>query len=173
MERTVQRALRSYQVIGAVGQVGIRAVQKAVELYQLMAKPVWHVHGEGHKNMPGSVAKMVRDLKPLTRFEAHKAAVMGMIKLNGTLQQKLHYGEYIYRQSRKPKFRVPKKSLIVIRDVWSANPKDVQFLLFKAKQAKAKTILVERQHSRSQLLQFAKSMKPGEHRHFHQFEQRR
>jgi len=164
--RVVEKALRSYQVIGAVGQAGIKAAEIAVELYKTWSKPVWHVHGNGHKNVPGSLAKMVRDLKPLGVIDSHKAAIAAMLKLNGTLEQKLRYGEYVYRQSRKAKFRIPRKSLVVIRDVGQANPKDVNFLLRKAERAKAKTLFVEREHSKFALMQMAKSMKPGEHRHF-------
>ena len=166
LRRAVDAALRSYQVIGAVGHLGIKAAEIAVELYKTWAKPVWRVHGNGHRNTPGSVAKMVRDLKPLGRVDSHKAAITAMLKLNGTLEQKLRYGEYVYRQSRKAKFRVPRKSLIVIRDAGKANPKDVNFLLRKAERAKAKTIFVEREHSKFALMQMAKSMKPGEHRRF-------
>lgn len=108
---------------------------------------------------------MVRDLKPLSMVESHKAAITAMLKLNGTLDHKLRYGEHVYRQSRKAKFRVPRKSLVVVRDVGSANPKDVTFLLKKAERAKAKVLFVEREHTRFALLQAAKSMKPGEHRH--------
>lgn len=171
--RVVEKTLRSYRVIGAIGHAGIKAAEVAVELYQTWAKPVWRVHGEGHKKMPGSVAKMVRDLKPLGMIESHKAAITAMLKLNGTLEQKLRYGEYVYRQSRKAKFRVPRKSLIVVRDAGSANPKDLNFLLRKAERAKAKTIFVEREHSKFALMQVAKSMKPGEHRHFETQEMKR
>jgi hypothetical protein len=173
IRRVVEKALRSYQVIGAVGHVGIKAAEIAVELYQTWAKPVWRVHGNGHKTTPGSVAKMVRDLKPLSMVESHKTAITAMLKLNGTLEQKLRYGEYVYRQSRKAKFRIPKKSLIVIRDVGQANPKDVNFLLRKAERAKAKTIFVENEHSKFALMQVAKSMKPGEHLHFHEQDMKR
>jgi hypothetical protein len=171
--RVVEKALRSYEVVGAVGRAGIKAAEVAAELYQTWAKPVWRVHGNGHKNTPGSVAKMVRDLKPLGVIDSHKAAITAMLKLNGTLEQKLRYGEYVYRQSRKAKFRIPRKSLIVIRDAGLANPKDVNFLLRKAERAKAKTLFVEREHSKFALMQIAKSMKPGEHRHFHDQEMKR
>ncbi|MFO0936215.1 MAG: relaxase domain-containing protein [Gemmataceae bacterium] len=164
--RVVEKALRSYRVIGAVGHAGIKAAEKAVELYQVWAKPIWRVHGDGHKTTPGSVAKMVRDLKPLTVMESHKAAILAMLKLNGSLDQKLRYGEYVYRQSRKAKFRVPRNALIVIRDVGQAHPKDVTFLLRKAERAKAKTIFVDRDVPRSLLVQAAKSMKPGEAKHY-------
>lgn len=166
LRRVVETVLRSYRVVGAVGRVGVEAVRVVVELYRTYAKPVWRVHGSGHRNTPGSVAKMVRDLKPLPMVESHKAAILAMLKLNGTLDQKLRYGEYVYRQSRKAKFRVPRKSLLVIRDVGSANPKDVAFLLKKAGRAKAKVLFVEREHSRFALLQAATPMKPGEARHF-------
>ena len=69
-------------------------------------------------------------------------------------------------QSRKAKFRIPRKSLVVVRDVGQADPKDVAFLLKKAERAKAKVLFVEREHSRFALLQVAKTMRPGEHRHF-------
>lgn len=164
--RVVEKAVCSYRVIGAVGQAGIKAAEIAIDLYQTWAKPIWRVHGDGHKNMPGSVAKMVRDLKPLGVIDSHKAAITAMLKLNGTLEQKLRYGEYVYRQSRKAKYRVPRKSLIIIRDAALANPKDLNFLLRKAERAKAKTIFVEQEHSRIALMQMAKTMKPGEHRHF-------
>ncbi len=166
LRRVVETALRSYRVIGAVGRVGIEAVKIAVELYQTWAKPVWRVHGNGHTNTPGSVAQMVRDLKPLPMVESHKAAILAMLKLNGTLDQKLRYGEHVYRQSRTAKFRVPRKSLLVIRDVGSANPKDVAFLLKRAKRAKAKVLFVERDHPRLALLQAAESMRPGGRRHY-------
>lgn len=171
--RVVEKALRSYRVIGAVGHAGLKAAEIATELYQAWAKPVWRVHGEGHKNMPGSVAKMVRDLKPLGVIDSHKAAISAMLKLNGTLEQKLRYGEYVYRQSRKAKYRIPRKSLIVVRDAAAANLKDLNFLLRKAERAKAKTIFVEQEHSRFALLQMAKTMKPGEHRHFQTQEMKR
>jgi hypothetical protein len=173
LRRVVEKAIRSYQVIGAVGRVGIQAAKVAVELYQTWAKPVWRVHGKGHKNTPGSVANMVRDLKPLGMIESHKAAIMAMLKLNGTLEQKLRYGEYVYRQSRKAKFRIPRKSLIVIRDWGKANPKDLNFLLRKAERAKAKTIFVDQAHTKFALMQAAKSMKAGEHRYFHAPEMKR
>jgi hypothetical protein len=165
--KVVEKAIRSCDVIGAVGRAGIKAAAIAIDLYQTFAKPIWRVHGSGHKNMPGSVAKMVRDLKPLPWLDAQKAAILAMLKLNGTLDQKLRYGEHVYRQSRKAKFRVPRKALIVIRDASSADPRDLTFLLRKAKRAKAKTIFVEREYSRFALLQAAKSMKPGEQRHFY------
>jgi hypothetical protein len=173
LRRVVEKALLAYRVIGAVGHVGIKAAEIAAELYQAWAKPVWRVHGNGHKNTSGSVAKMVRDLKPLGVIESHKAAIAAMLKLNGTLDQKLRYGEYVYRQSRKAKFRIPRKCLIVIRDAGAANPKDVNFLLRKAEQAKAKTIFVEQEHSRFALLQMAKAMRPGERRHFQSQEMKR
>lgn len=164
--RVVERALLAHQVIGAVGRIGIQVAAKAIELYQEWAKPVWRVHGRGHKNSPGSVANMVRDLKPLSVMESHKAAIRAMCKLNGSLERKLNYAEHVYRMSRKPKYRIPKKCLIVVRDVGSANPKDVAFLLEKAERAKAKTLFVDRDASRSELLKAARSMKPGEHRHY-------
>jgi hypothetical protein len=166
LRRVVEKVLRSYRVVGAVGHLGVKAVEIAVELYQTWAKPVWRVHGNGHKNTPGSVAKMVRDLKPLSVIDSHKAAIGAMLKLNGTLDQKLAYGQFVYRAARKAKFRIPRKSLIVVRDVGHADPKDVAFLLRKAGRAKAKTIFVDREHSRFSLLRAAKSMRPGEHKHF-------
>ena len=171
--RKLEKVLRSYEVIGAVGQIGLQVAAKAIELYQLLAKPVWRVHGNGHKNIPGSVAAMVRDLKKLPYLQAQEAAFLGMFKLNGTLEQKLRYGEFIYRQSRKPKFRIPRKSLIVVTAVEEARPRDVKFLLAKAKRAKAKVIFVEREWSRSVLMEQAKTMKPGEARHLHTPEHKR
>ena len=164
--RVVENALRYYRVIGAIGRVGIQAAQIAIELYQTWAKPVWRVHGNGHTNTPGSVAQTVRDLKPRSMLDSHKAAITAMLKLNGTLEQKFRYGECVYRQSRKAKFRVPRKSLVVVRDVGRADPNDVAFLLKTAKRAKAKVLFVEQEHSRFALLQMAKAMKPGEHRQF-------
>ena len=84
-----------------------------------------------------------------------------MRKLNGTILEKIRYGEMIYRLSCRPKFRIPRKSLIVITDVAQAHPKDVKFILAKAKRAKAKVLFVERDWSRSVLMQHAKSMRPG------------
>ena len=159
--RIVEKVLRTYQVIGAVGKIGLQAAAKAIELYQAFAKPVWRVHGNGHRRTPGSVAAMARDLKKLSMYESHEAALLAMRKLNGTILQKIHYGEMIYRLSRRPKFRIPRKSLIVITDVAQAHPKDVKFILTKAKRAKAKVLFVERDWSRSVLMQHAKSMRPG------------
>ena len=166
LRRVVKKLLRSYRVIGAVGHVGMKAVKVAVELYQTLAKPVWRVHGDGDKNTPGSVAQMVRDLKPLSRLDAHKAAITAMLRRNGTFDEKLRYGEAVYRQARKAKVRVPRKSLVVIREVGSADPKDVAFLLKNAEWAKAQVLFVEREHSRSSLVRAAKSMRPGERRPF-------
>lgn len=171
--RQLEKVLRSYEVIGAVGRIGLQVAARAVELYERLAKPIWRVHGHGHKNVPGSVAAMVRDLKKLPRLEAHQAAIAGMFKLNGSLEQKLRYGEFIYRQSRKPKFRIPRKSLIVVSAVEEARPRDVQFLIAKAKRAKAKVIFVERDWSRSVLMERSKTMQPGETRHLHTPEHKR
>lgn len=164
--RSVERLLRSYEVIGAVGQKGIRFAKKAIELYQEWAKPVWQVHGNGHRNMPGSVAAMVRDLQPLSRKEAHKVALQAMWKLNASMLQKIRYGEYVYQSARKAKYRIPKRALIVIRDVDSAHPQDVKFLLQKAKKAKAKVLLVDQKLTRSQLLKAARQLRPGECRRY-------
>jgi hypothetical protein len=161
-QRSVKRVLQSYQVIGAIGRQGIQFARKAIELYQEWAKPVWRVNGHGHRNSSGSVAAMVRDLKPLTRHEAHKMAIRAMWKLNGTFKQKLRYGEFVYQSARRAKYRFPKKCLIVIRDVLAANPKDVRTLLQKATKAKAKVLLVDRELSRSQLLKAAKQLRPGQ-----------
>lgn len=161
-QRSVKRVLQSYQVIGAIGRQGIQFAKKAIELYQEWAKPVWRVNGHGHRNSPGSVAAMVRDLKPLSRHDAHKVAIRAMWKLNGTFKQKLRYGEFVYQSARRAKYRIPKKCLIVIRDVHAAHPKDVRTLLQKAKKAKAKVLLVDRELSRSQLLKAAKQMRPGQ-----------
>lgn len=172
-QRSVKRLLRSYQVIGALGRQGIQFAKKAIELYQEWAKPVWRVNGHGHRNTPGSVAAMVRDLNPLSRHEAHKAAIRGMWKLNGTFKQKLRYGEFVYQSARRAKYRIPKKCLIVIRDVHAAHPKDVKVLLQKARKAKAKVLLVDRELSRSQLLKAAKQLQPGECRKYHHQEMNR
>ncbi|MFO0847109.1 MAG: relaxase domain-containing protein [Gemmataceae bacterium] len=166
VRRAVGTALRAYRVIGAVGHAGVVAVTVAADLYQTYAKPVWRVHGAGHKNTPGSVAKMVRDLKPLPWLDAQKAAIAAMLKLNGSFDQKLRYGEHVYRQSRRAKFRVPRKCLVVVTAVGAANPRDVAFLLKKAERAKAKVLFVDREHSRLALLRAARSMKPGDHRPF-------
>jgi hypothetical protein len=151
-------------VVGATGRVGLEAVKAAVELYQAYAKPVWRVRGRGGANTPGSVAQMVRDLKPLPRLDAHKAAIAAMFRLNGTLDQKPRYGEAVYRQARTPKLRVPRRSLVVVRGAGRADPGDLAFLLRTAERAKAKTLFVESSHSRSALLRAAQSVRAGEHR---------
>ena len=109
---------------------------------------------------------MARDLKKLSMFESHEAALLAMRKLNGTILEKIRYGEMIYRLSRRPKFHIPRKSLIVVTDVARAHPKDVEFILKQAKRAQAKVLFVERNWSRSVPMQHAKSMRPGEVRRF-------
>ena len=169
--RIIDKVIRSYQVVGAIGQVGLQVAAKTVELYQVWAKPIWRVNGYGHKNTPGSVAAMVRDLKKMSIFASHEAAILAMLKLNGSIAQKIRYGEHVFRQSRKPKFRIPKKALIIVRDVEEANPKDLQFIMAKAKRARAKILLVEREWSRSVLVQQAKTMRAGECRRVQRPEQ--
>lgn len=165
LSRLVEKALRTWQVIAAVSQVGVVVASKAAELYQVWSKPILRVHGNGHKNMPGSVAALARDLRKRTVFEAHQAALQATLKLNANFERKLQYGEYVYRMSRKPRARIPRKSLLVIRDVHAANPNDVQFLIEKAKRAKAKIVLVDCEWPRAALVEQAKSMRPGERKH--------
>jgi hypothetical protein len=163
----VESVLRSCNVVGAVGRLGLEAAKAAIELWEIWRKPIWNVHGRGHKNEPGSVAQMVRDLKPLSRLEAHKAAAQAMLKFNGGLTERLQYGEHVYRQSRRAKFRIPRGSLIVIRDVEAARRKDLDVLLQKARRAKAKVLFVDRNYRRSILVSHARSLRNGEHRHVH------
>jgi len=170
--RKFEKIFRAYQFIGAVGQLGLQVVAKAEELYRIWAKPIWRVHGHGSKNTPGSVAAMVRDLKKLSRYESHQTALQAMLKLNGTLNEKLRYGESVYRRCRKPKFRVPKRSLIIVRDVGQANPKDVRFLMAKVARARAKILFVEQDWPRSVVVKQAQAMRPGEGRHFQSPEQK-
>ena len=160
--KATERILRSYRVIGAVGQIGLRVAAQAIELYRIWSKPVWRVQGYGNKRTAGSVAAMVRDLKKLPILESHKVALSAMVKLNGSLDQKLRYGEAVFRRCRRPKFRIPRNALIVVRDVASADPKDLRFLMKKAERANAKILLVERDYSRSALVNHARSMRPGE-----------
>ena len=170
-DRVVETVLRSCRTMGAIGQSGFRATKKAIELYQAWARPIWHVSGNAYA--PKSVAKLVRDLQPRTRRESHRAAVRAMFRWRGSLQDKLRHAEMVYRKSRRPKRKIPRRSLIVIRGISSARPKDVTILLRLAKRAKAKTVIVDRTHSKSVLRQAAREVRPGETRYYSEPERSR
>jgi len=166
--QTAERFLRYKSVILALGNAGLDFANKAVELYETWRKPIWRAHGEGHRDTPGSVSAMARDLKKQSRLESHRQAFRAMAKLHGrSLLDRLNYGEHVYRRCRQPKLRVPKKSLVVISDVGAANPKDVELILRRAARAKAKVILVERDLRRADLVQFARTMRPGQAQRYH------
>jgi len=158
----VKKALRAYRVIGAIGQMGLRAVDAAVELYLEWAKPVLRLRGYGGAYTPGSVARTVRELKPLTRKESHRVAIRAMWRLRGTLEQKLGYGEAAYRNSRRPKIRLTRNYLIVVQGAGLADPRDLRFLERKVRRTKAKLIFADREFSRAALAKIASAIRPGE-----------
>ena len=160
-QRTMSHVFRSYRVVGAVGQLGIQIAARAIELYSTRSRAICDVRGQGNKKTPGSVAALVRDLTKLPYLESHRTALRAMAKSSDTLVQKLQYGERVYARARKPKFRIPRQALIIVRDVEAANPRDVKFLLAKAAQADARVLLVEGQWSQSVLKGYAKTMRPG------------
>lgn len=160
--KLLRQLWKSTRVVGAVGAAGIDFAKKTIELYQEISKPIWRLEGPGTRTQPGSLAHAVRDLKPQSRWESHLTAVRAMVRYNGNLDQKLAYGEHVYRQCRRPKFKIPKKSLVVIRDVESAHPGDVAFLRKKAKRAKARVLLVDREWSRTELVKAAKQAPAGQ-----------
>ena len=152
---------RSYRVVGAVGQLGIQIAKRAIELYSARSRAICEVRGRGNKKTPGSLAGLVRDLSKLPYFESHRTAFRAMANSNGTLVQKLEHGERVYARARKPKFRIPRLALIIVRDVEAANPRDVKFLVAKAAKADARVLLVEGGCSQSVLKAYAKTMRPG------------
>lgn len=157
----MSHVFRSYRIVGAVGQLGIEIAAKAIELYQSRSRAICEVRGRGNKKTPGSVAGLVRDLSKLPYFEAHRTAFRAMVRSSGNPVQRLEQGERAYARARKPKFRIPRLALIIVRDVEAANPRDVKFLVAKAAKADARVLLVEGQWSRSVLKGYAKTMRPG------------
>ncbi len=160
-QRTMGHVFRSYRVVGAVGQLGIQIAKGAIELYSTRSRAICDVRGPGGKKTPGSVAGLVRDLSKLPYLESHRTALRAMAKFNGTLEQKLEHGERVYARARKPKFRIPRQALIIVRDVDAANPRDVKFLVAKAAKANARVLLVEGRWPQSVLKGYAKTMRPG------------
>ena len=152
---------RSYRIVGAVGQLGIEIAKRAIELYSAHSRAICEVRGRGSKKTPGSLAGLVRDLSKLPYFESHRIAFRAMVRSNGNLVQKLERGERAYARARKPKFRIPRLALIIVRDAEAANPRDVRFLLAKAAKADARVLLVDGQWSQSVLKGYAKTMRPG------------
>ena len=157
----MSHVFRSYRIVGAVGQLGIQIAAKVIELHSARCRAICEVRGQGSKKTPGSLAGLVRDLSMLPYFESHRTAMKAIFKSNGNLVQKLEHGERIYARCRKPKFRIPRQALIIVRDVEAANPRDVKFLLAKAAKADARVLLVEGQWSQSVLKEYAKTMRPG------------
>ncbi len=160
-QRTMSHVFRSYRIVGAVGQLGIQIAARAIELYSGRCRAICDVRGPGGKKTPGSVAALVRDLSKLPYLESHRTAMKAIFKSNSNLVQKLEHGERVYARARRPKFRIPRHALIIVRDVEAANPRDVKFLLAKAVQANARVLLVEGEWSQSVLRGYAKAMRPG------------
>lgn len=161
--RLVEKVFESCRVVGAVGQTGLRAVQLIHELWTAYRRPIWRADGQGDRRTPGSVAEMARDLKKTPRLESHRTALSAMARLNAkSLEHRLRYGQAVYRGCRRPKCRLKRNMVVSISNATAAKPRDLAFILKKARRAGAKVIVSDSQPSRLALYEWARSMKPGQ-----------
>lgn len=154
-ESAADAVLRAHRVIGTMGALGKALVERAVELYRLLSRPVLVFDGGLSRRRSSSVAAVARDLRPTPWLRSHAIALRAMVRHYGTLDDKLTLGEAVYRQCRRAKRRIPRNALVVVRRVGSAAPDDVRVLLDQANRAKAQVLFEDGSLTRSQLLRAA------------------
>ncbi len=144
------------KVIYAVGKPARALLKNAKEAYLRWKYPVIVVDGKRDPAAKGSIERLVRDLKPLSRRKSHRRALAAMLKARArNLVDRLAYGEVVYDMARTPKKSIPRNATIVIKNASLARQKDLLFIIRKSVRSKANVLISDRNMKQSCFFQAA------------------
>jgi len=123
----VRSAAGAAVVIGRAGTAAVKAVLRALADGRV---PVVRVEGGGRKWEPGTLARLMSDLAPKSRREAHRAALREAIRPNfRTPDETLAAAKAAYRRARQPKVQLAPRTVVVVERFGLADQRDILALL--------------------------------------------
>ena len=143
----VEKAARS-RVVVAVGAAAAGVAGAVKEVWSEYRHPVTRVRADKSGRDPASLTRLLADLRPATRRRAHLEAFKALARQPlgkiADIDSALRFLERAYREARRPKVELHKRSVVVVERCGEATPEQLRELTRRVARAKARLALVER-----------------------------
>jgi hypothetical protein len=146
--RTVAERVVRNPVTMALGPAAGKVASAVREVYGEFRHPLTRVRADTPAADRRSVDRLLRDLRPTPRRQAHleavKAAVREPLTRWRSVNDLLGFMEAVYRRERQPKVTLPRRAVVVVEKAGSATPEQLSELFKRVVgRSKARLVLVE------------------------------